>query len=107
MIQFCDNWVVMKIKNKEDDSCYYKVLAGTSGGYTTGDSWRLNSGIINCTLEDKHYVFHGISGSKYYCHIDTNFVRINIAGVVNQLEELGCEVVDCDTEYLKMDWNLS
>jgi hypothetical protein len=38
----CDNWVVIKMKG---DDTHYRVLAGWSGGYLDGDSWRMNSGI--------------------------------------------------------------
>ena len=37
-----DNWVVIKM---DGDEPHYRVLAGWSGGYTTGDHWRVNSGI--------------------------------------------------------------
>ena len=38
-----DNWVVIKLKG---DDPHYRVLAGCSGGYLDGDSWRMNSGIV-------------------------------------------------------------
>jgi len=37
-----DNWVVIKMNG---DDPHYRVLAGWSGGYLDGDSWRMNSGI--------------------------------------------------------------
>ena len=37
-----DNWVVIKM---DGDNPHYRVLAGWSGGYLHGDSWKINSGI--------------------------------------------------------------
>lgn len=37
-----DNWVVVFLNG---DDPHYRVLVGWSGGYLTGDSWRMNSGI--------------------------------------------------------------
>ena len=42
-MQTPDSWVVLKIT--AETGVIYKVLAGWSGGYLDGDSWRLNSGI--------------------------------------------------------------
>ena len=38
-----DNWVIIEIKSEAKP--FYKVLAGWSGGYGGGGSWRMNSGI--------------------------------------------------------------
>ena len=34
-----ENWVIVKIND------VYKVFGGWRGGFATGDSWKLNSGI--------------------------------------------------------------
>ena len=44
-----DNWVVLKLKPGKGAHPIYKVLAGWSGGYLDGDSWRMNSGISKVT----------------------------------------------------------
>ena len=81
-----DNWIILKIKDDELGT-YYKVLAGWSGGYTTGDSWRMNSGIDKIEQTDTHYDFISESGSVYHCHKQGETVRMNIGGVLNQLME--------------------
>ena len=48
----CDNWVIIKFNG---DDPHYRVLAGTSGGYTTGDSWRMNSGIVEVNESNDYY----------------------------------------------------
>jgi hypothetical protein len=81
-----DNWVILKIKNKTTGD-FYKVLAGCSGGYLNGDAWRLNSGIVKYSEDEKTYTFHGSSGSKYVCHKDTEFTRNNIFNILLKLKK--------------------
>lgn len=57
-----DRWVVLKVG---DD--LYKVFATWSGGYLSGDSWKLNSGIRRVGQDDHYYYFFGFSGSCYQC----------------------------------------
>ncbi len=111
-----DNWVVIFLNG---DDPHYRILAGWSGGYTTGDSWRMNSGIVRCeeTVETyshngkeytpEYYIFYGSSGSCYKCHKDTYGLRMNNAGVWNQLEQKYGDKVQLmseDTDWLAMDW---
>lgn len=58
-----ERWVVLKLPNN-----YYKVFGTWSGGYLTGDSWKLNSGIEKVDQDDDYYYFIGFSGSCYKCH---------------------------------------
>lgn len=85
-----DNWVIIRIKDPQDDKIAgWKVLIGWSGGYADGDSWRMNSGIKSWEEFDDHYLFHGYSGSAYKCNKGSEKVRMNIAGVINQLHKTG------------------
>ena len=43
-----DRWVVVKIVTATE--CLYKVFATWSGGYSSSDSWKMNSGITHATL---------------------------------------------------------
>lgn len=49
-----DNWVVIKFGGSDP---HYRVLAGWSGGYTTGDSWRMNSGIVQHEFDGDYWYF--------------------------------------------------
>ena len=80
-----DNWVVLKM-NHEGET-FYKVLAGWSGGYLSGDSWRMNSGISEVTEDGDYLLFHGYSGSVYRCYKGGYRLRMNNAGIYNQLKE--------------------
>jgi hypothetical protein len=56
-----DRWLILKTPQ-----CA-KVFGVWCGGYTTGDSWKLNSGITKIEEFDDYYLFHGYSGSIYHC----------------------------------------
>lgn len=99
-----DNWVVIKIKG---DDPHYRVLAGWSGGYTTGDSWRMNSGITKVEEDDGSYYFSGSSGSTYRCGKESYGLRMNNAGIWAQLQELHGDKVEMmseDTAWVDTDW---
>jgi hypothetical protein len=111
-----DNWVVIFLNG---DDPHYRVLSGWSGGYATGDSWRMNSGIIKCKKSSEtfdingkirtaeFYNFYGSSGSVYKCHKDTYGLRMNNAGIWNQLEQKygdKVQLMDENTNWLQMDW---
>ena len=60
-----ERWVILKINGPEP---YFRVFAGWRGGYTSGDSWRMNSGIVGVEEDEDYYYFIGHSGSCYKCH---------------------------------------
>jgi len=95
-----DSWVVLKIVN--EDETLYKVLAGWSGGYLDGDSWRMNSGITKATIGGNHAVFEGASGSRYRCHRDGYRLTMATSGVYNQLKEKFGDAVELMPE--ATDW---
>ena len=104
---FPDNWVVIKLKG---DDPHYRVLAGWFGGYTTGDSWRMNSGITKVEENDRTYYFSGSSGSIYACDKQSYGLRMNNAYIWNKLQELHgdkVEMMDEDTDWLSLDWMIS
>lgn len=81
-----DKWVVLKIRN--DSEILFKVLAGWSGGYTYGDSWRINSGIVKVVDDGDYVLFHGESGSVYKCHKDSYGLSMATAGIYNQMKQI-------------------
>ena len=62
-----DVWVVLEFAGPSMDAPLYKVFAGWYGGYTQGDSWKLNSGIVQVYQDNGYYEFDGYSGSVYRC----------------------------------------
>ena len=104
MTYFPDNWVVIKYK---DDDPHYRILAGWSGGYMDGDSWRMNSGITRVEVTEDSFLFYGASGSCYECIKTAYGMRRNNAHIWVALKEgLGddVELMPEDTDWLNMDW---
>ena len=101
-----DNWVVLKIDN--DGEILYKVLAGWSGGYLSGDAWRMNSGITEVKANSDGYLFfYGASGSCYQWHKDNYRLTMAISGVYNQLKEKFGDAVELmpeDADWRNMKW---
>jgi hypothetical protein len=101
-----DNWVVIFLNG---DDPHYRILAGWSGGYTSGDSWRMNSGIVRVEEDEHYFYFYGSSGSCYQCHKECYTLRMNNAHVWSTLEKNHGDKVEMmpeDTDWLNMDWIL-
>jgi hypothetical protein len=99
-----DNWVVIKIDGNEP---HYRVLAGWSGGYLDGDSWKMNSGITRVEDDGDCYNFYGSSGSCYSCHKESYCIRMNNAHIWDELQELHNTKVLLmaeETDWLAIDW---
>ena len=87
----------------------YKILGGWSGGYTQGDSYRLNSGITKIDTDGDYYVFSGHSGSVYRCHKNSCMIRLNIAGFLKRIQEAypdNIEMMPVDTDWLSLDYTI-
>jgi len=82
-----DAWVIIEVNHEGEQ--FQKVLAGWSGSYLYGDSWRMSSPIkemhidinSNCVEVDTE------SGSKYYLFKSRQGLRMSNAGIYNQLKE--------------------
>ncbi len=99
-----DNWVVIKFKG---DDPHYRVLAGWSGGYTTGDSWRMNSGIVRVEQTKFLYKFYGATSSCYVCSKNSYCLRKNNAYIWAALQERygdKVELMSEETDWMSMDW---
>lgn len=108
MSEYCpDYWTVVFINGTDP---HYRVLAGWSGGYLHGDSWKLNSGITGVRQDGDYLLFSGASGSTYRCHKDSYGLRRETVGVWNRLQTLygdAVELLDETTEWITQDWILA
>lgn len=101
-----DNWVIVKITG---DDPHYRVLAGWSGGYTTGDSWRMNSGITDVEEDDYWFRFRGVTGSWYRCPKEGYGLSMSIAYVWTSLQKKHGDKVELmpeSTDWHSVDWIL-
>ena len=96
-------WVIAKIR-REDEEPEYRVLAGWYGGYLTGDSWRINSGIVRIVREGDFYAFYGESGSCYRCHKGTYKMSSMTASAFEMLSKAtpGMSVLDERAAHLEL-----
>lgn len=81
-----DTWVILRIKPKKQTPIY-KLFSGWYGGYTQGDSWKLNSGITKVKTADKFYEVHGESGSIYVCPVSREGMSTYMSGVLASFQE--------------------
>lgn len=75
----------------------YKIFATWYGGYLSGDSWQLNSGIERVEMVDDNTAdVIGFSGSIYRVRLDSHGTSAYTGGVLtslmNQTTELGATV---------------
>jgi hypothetical protein len=101
-----DNWCVIRF-NSIKHGIYYKLLAGWSGGYLSGDSWRMNSGITNVEEDQDAFRFRGTTGSWYKCYKGSYGLRMNNVGVWDQLQQKHGDKVELmpeETDWLSIDW---
>ena len=98
-----DAWIVVKIKG---DEIIHKIVAGWSGSYLYGNSWKINSGIKSVTYSDGIYSFLGFSGSVYECRENSyglqvcNAIGYNILKVECQNHGVDLEILDEDTDWV-------
>jgi hypothetical protein len=80
-----DKWQIVKITH--GDASHYRVFACWYGGYTSGDSWKMNSGITKVTEDEDFYHFEGFSGSVYVCHKECYGSNMYGRGVLTTMME--------------------
>jgi len=68
MTYFPDGWVLFKVTGNDP---HYRVFGSWNSSYTTGSSWRINSGITKVTEDEDYYYFTGFSNSVYKCSKET------------------------------------
>ena len=74
-----------------DNKPLVKVFASWSGGYLSGDEYRINSGTELITEDESHYFFHGYSGSIYKLRKDVQGSLTSYsAGIYNRILQQDC-----------------
>lgn len=104
-----DKWIVVKINPLNDnENTHYRVFASYYGGYTGGDSWKLNSGIKSVEVVDNYFLFHGSSGSVYKCHKDCYGTSGYSYGVLQNIKEnsksISLTEMSSDTNWLELNY---
>lgn len=104
-----DKWVMLKFNHNGE--VIYKVLASWYGGFATGDSWKLNSGVTKIEEDGQLYRFHGSSGSVYQCHKATYGMSGYTMGVlssfqkqVDETEGVTLEMLPAETNFMEINY---
>lgn len=96
-----DKWVVIKITSEK--GVHYRVFATWLGGFTSGDSWKMNSGITKVESKDNYINFYGVSGSVYCVRKECYGMSSYSRSVLKQLQEtstrLNIEIMGEDTNW--------
>lgn len=86
-------WTILEITPPSGEKLY-KIFATWRGGYTTGDSWKLNSGnekiVKDIARGYECYHVHGYSGSIYELHKDGYGLSAYSSGVLQQFLKEHC-----------------
>ena len=80
-----DSWVIVKIQS-EQHGTIYKVLAGWSGSYLYGDSWKLSSGIVTLVDTGSYYDSLQDSGSVYMLYKPNERMSLILAQTLSSFE---------------------
>lgn len=79
-----DCWKVVEIDTPNGEKLL-KVFGTWRGGYTTGDSWRLNSGVSGVEVDGDLIHFYGYSGSTYTVHKDAEGTSGYTSGILHEM----------------------
>lgn len=98
-----DSWVILKIKDDENENTYfYKLFSCWRGGYLDSDSWRLNSGITSIEPENDYFIVRGYSSTVYAIHPSTyNILGSYCYGVLQEIiKDYNVQIISIE-DYLK------
>jgi len=112
-IRHVDYWSVLKVIN--DHEVTYRLLSSTVDD-DVFDRWRLNSGIIDFTLEQGFVDFLGYSGSVYRCRLKDEMLNPIMASMLAQWQDrfenpnysiraIGFDQFVTEWETYKLKWN--
>jgi len=89
-----DSWVIIEVNHEGEQ--FQKIIAGWSGGYLDGDSWRMSSPIkeINIKVNQDYFTVDTQSGSSYTLFKSRQGLRMSNAGIYNQLKEKFGDVLE-------------
>ncbi len=99
-----DAWIVIKIDDGK--SVWHKLFVSWNGGYLSGDSWRMNSGITRIEEDGNDYLIFGFSGSCYRCNKNT-YGKLNsythgiLANVIENSQRISLKAEDLSFEEFK------
>ena len=89
-----DAWVIIEVNHEGEQ--FQKIIAGWSGSYLYGDSWRMSSRIkeMKIDVEQDYITVETDSGSVYNLRKESQGLRMSNAGIWNELKEKFGDMVE-------------
>lgn len=91
------NWQVIKVTDSKTKECHYRILAGWTGSFTYGSSWKLSSGIeaiidltYNVTVPKESKPYWKVpqtSGSVYVLNKHQEHMSTATMGVLESVQQ--------------------
>jgi hypothetical protein len=105
-----DYWLVLKIITK--DEVMFKVFATWVSSFTKGESWQLNSGIVDVEVSEKVISFIGFFGSKYtvanheFVYRTSAYTQSVLQQIISNSDKQGAkiEVMPFETNWLELNY---
>lgn len=94
-----DSWQLIHVIPKDTSAAYYRILAGWSGSFMYGSSWKLSSGCEQVIDEGDSWRVPQSSGSVYILRKNSEGDKLSTFGV---LEDLMRDNPDVKLEIVKM-----
>ena len=104
-----DRWVVVKLSPTDGKPPHYRVFGTWGGSYLSGQSWKMNSGIMAVREKDGILYFDGHSGSIYRCNKQSyGYFSYGMSVLSNMIEDskeyLTITVMPEDTNWFELDY---
>lgn len=96
-----DRWVILEFTTPTET--FRKVFAGWYGGFTQGESWKLNSGITETRCNGDTFEFDGHSGSTYVCHKNGYGMSGYMSGILARWQDQAFERGDIQINILDLE----
>ena len=80
-----DRWLLVKLSPVDGSPEHHRIFASWSGGYTTGDSWKLSSGNLPAFDTGQTWLVPQASGSEYILGKTSYGSSFYTQGVLNKL----------------------
>ncbi len=80
-----DSWELVHVIPKDTSADYYRILAGWSGSYMYGNSWKLSSGCEQVLDEGNSWRVPQSSGSVYILRKNSEHTSLAVTGVLQSI----------------------
>lgn len=104
-----DKYVLLRVTTSNKTN--YRVFGTWYGRYTSGDSWRINSGVEKVEVSGDIISFIGASGSRYNVHKEavgaSNYTASILDNLIKQAKdyETAIEIITLDTYLKEIDYD--